>query len=731
MSGYPDQRKQLRMLQQFAACALLIFGGGLITSAGADEAEHISASFSSTQPVSPNSSIQLHSSKPIAKSQERLAVMIGDTDVTSLCVTTNTDITYNAKPFPLPLGETSVIVYLITSQNEWSEIARLPLLVAQPKDEQVKTASATSQPPNAISQVPQENHVSGPFQFIPSISVNVKSQSTALFFPDSSRPDRINFTDVAVQASLQGNYQNRVVSIQNQFDLAGTSVQNEALRFGQLGANAPQLDLSGYSMKYQFRKSTLRLGNVSFGSNRELINSFSSRGISLTVPLSKRFDISGAMMNGTSVVGFANFFGISKRKHQVSSATLGIELVEKRPGGFRIELTGLKGSLLPLNSFNQGAVSDAERSKGGSIRVVASDKAQHFHFDGGFARSQFTNPRDPLLYQGLAVIPVRAVWRNARYLEVAYDLLNGYKLTEKRPLILNLSYRHERVDPLYRSVAAFAQADHLNNQLDLTGSLTPITFALNYTRANDNLNGIKSILQTLSRRYAFSIAAPATALLNQDSNSRWNPHLSFNFDRIHQFAAFVPINGDFVSSTQIPDQVSLLQNFSAEWQLSSNVRAGYRFNYSFQDNRQNGRQRSDLLNENNGVTFGLSLKNLDLNFDLAAERASSFDQNSINSTFRIGTSLTWRMTSKMAWALNASTTGAGDRAKTNHRRDADFDIQYTWRFLTTEKNRWRKVQGQFFVRYANRYGLSNDFVFGFQNFNKLQTFNAGLNFIFF
>ena len=85
----------------------------------------------------------------------------------------------------------------------------------------------------------------------------------------------------------------------------------------------------------------------------------------------------------------------------------------------------------------------------------------------------------------------------------------------------------------------------------------------------------------------------------------------------------------------------------------------------------------------------------------------------------------------MAWALHASTTGAGDRANTTYRRDADLDVQYTWRFLNIEKNRWRKMQAQFFIRYANRYGATRDQLFGFNTFNKLQTFNAGLNFTFF
>jgi hypothetical protein len=485
-SKFRFHRKPMRLFILIISLAVVFtFRGGSKVTAAVDESVRINANFVANQPVSPKGRLELHTSRPLLETEGRLAVMIGDTDVTALCVISGNDVTYDPKALPLPTGETNVLVYLVSRENEWSEVARLPLLVEEPKVIPVTPgpSSGTLSPPSGVAAATtvgpatQTPKTPSPFQFIPNISLNVKSQSTALYFPDSTRPDRLNFTDIALQATFQGNYQNKVVSIQNQFDMAGSSVQNEALRFGQLGADAPQFDLSAYSMLYQLYGAKLRLGNVSFGSNRELINSFSSRGISLAIPITKRFDISGAIMNGTSVVGYDNFFGFSRSTHRISSATLGIEVLDKRPGGFRVELSGLNGSLLPLSSFNQGLVSDAEKSKGASIRVVGSDTSQRLHFDGGFSRSRFTNPSDPLLSQGTDIVPVKAVWRNARYLELSYDLLRGYKLAKNQSLSLNLAYHHERVDPLYRSVAAFNQADHLNNQFDLSGSLGSITFA--------------------------------------------------------------------------------------------------------------------------------------------------------------------------------------------------------------------------------------------------------------
>ncbi|MDQ3820658.1 MAG: hypothetical protein M3362_23655, partial [Acidobacteriota bacterium] len=722
-----------------ASAVLILLAANIVlvhVAAQEEQALRITGNFSAQKAVAPDAQLELQMSRSLKPKEGRLAVLVGETDVTALCVKTENRVTYKPQ-IPLPLGETSVIIYLVSEENRWTEVARLPLVVEEPKPIQPQTkekesaAASSLSPPAPPAQAKQKKP--NPFQFIPSVSVNVKAQSVVLFFPQSSRPERINFTDVSMQATLQGNYSQTDLKIQNQFDLAGSTFQNEALRFGDLGRNAPQVDLSSYLMQYQFHNLKLRVGHISFGSSRQLINNFSSRGISLTVPITKRFDLSGAVMNGTSVVGFDNFFGVSRVKHQIISGALGIELLTKRPGGLRIEIGVLEGSLLPVSSFNQGSVTDAEKDFGGSVRILGSDKSQRLRFDAGFARSHFTNPADPLLYQGRNVVAVRPVSKNARYLDLSYDLLRNYKLIKSRPLNLSLAYRHERVDPLYRSVAASTQADRQNNQLAINGSFGDITFSADDTRAHDDLAGIRSILKTLTRHNAFTLSLSSASLFNQAKPSRWLPRLSLGFDRTHQFAAFVPVGGDFTSLSQIPNQVSTVENFSADWQLSSRLRFGYRFNYSFQDNRQFLRERADILNEVNGVTLGFSpTKRLDLNFDLNAERASNFEQNAISTNLRVGTNLTWRMTKTMVWALNASTTGAGDRARTNHRRDADFDIQYAWRFLSKEgKNRFKKVQGQFFIRYANRYGLARDNIFGFVTLTKFQVFNAGLNFTFF
>jgi hypothetical protein len=88
------------------------------------------------------------------------------------------------------------------------------------------------------------------------------------------------------------------------------------------------------------------------------------------------------------------------------------------------------------------------------------------------------------------------------------------------------------------------------------------------------------------------------------------------------------------------------------------------------------------------------------------------------------------MTSRATLAASVSTIFAGDAADTSDSRNAEVDLQWSYRF-GLERSRYRRVQGQFFIRYANRYQRSFDQIFALNSRTKLQTFNVGLSFTFF
>src|SRR5262249_21096 len=150
--------------------------------------------------------------------------------------------------------------------------------------------------------------------------------------------------------------------------------------------------------------------------------------------------------------------------------------------------------------------------------------------------------------------------------------------------------------------------------------------------------------------------------------------------------------------------------FTSEWQFAK-WRAAYRFNRTSQDNRQPGRERADFLNLVNGVTIGYAPHaRFDLNFDVNAEQAKNFETRRLDRTLRFGAIANWRMTGRATLALNLSTIGAGDLARVSHNRTIEGDAQWSYRF-GYEQTRWKKFQGQFFIRYANRYARTSDRLF--------------------
>lgn len=701
----------------------------------------VSASFEGKQTLKPQEQIEFRLNRAITSAEGRLAVVIGRTDISGLLITTSDSVVYIPKIIPLPAGESPVTLYLVTSDNAWKQIARFSIRVESIDEPQVGSdqqagntvqQDEVSQSQSAGIQASPKNRVFDKAQAVPSITIGMKSQAAESHFPDSTRPDRPQFADMILQASMRSELARGIFNSQTQFDIVGSSFQKEALRFAEKGDIAPKIDLSSYLMQFQAGKVKFDVGHIAVGTNRHLINGFSSRGLSLTLPVTSNLGFSLAAINGTSIVGWDNFFGLSRSKHQILSASLGLELIKERSGGLRIEGSMIDGQLLPISNFNQGNINDAERSNGVGIRVLASDSSQKWRLDGGFARSRFTNPSDPLLAQGQNIVAVSEVTRNARYLEASYVLLRDISLSESKKANLTINYRHEQVDPLYRSIAASTQADRAENQFELVAAISDITATFSHLRFHDNLADIPSILKSLNHRTAFIIGTPLGSFFNKSTRLLpWLPRVSYSIDETHQFSDSVPVNGGFdVDPSTIPDQMSTNQSFLADWQIKR-IRFGYRFNRSYQDNRQVGRERADLSNITNGFTFGCSPSSaLDLNLDINAESAFNKEADRIDRTFRIAPNVTWRLTQNMTVAALVSATFAGDVTRLSRSRNLEADLQWSYR-IGPEKLRMKKTQGQFFVKYANRYAFSRDNVFNTDNLTRLQTLNAGISFTFF
>ena len=741
--------------------------------ARAQDGLSVTANFNANTAVTPDTPIELRLSRALSKDEGRIAVIINRTDLTSLFIIDDTRLVYSPSLMPLPLGASQVVVYRIGIDGNWGSVAVFDLQVVKEKPAPIPTASAVrrdeekpdlrdvntrtngsgdeiaadtktsaknpaSAKPDATPKVAEDARKPRRFGFdkmnnVPSLTLAIKSQPAQWDFPASLRPaQRATFTDGTLQFSLRSEMARGRFGSQTQVDFAGSTFQPEALRFGTLGPRAPEIDLSSYLAQFQFGRAKVMIGHTSFGTARHLINSFSSRGITVTVPITKRLDFSVAAMNGTNIVGYGNFFGLARSKHQLESATIGIELLPKRPGGLRLEISGLTAYIQPLNSFSQGSINDVERSKGGSVRLIATDKAGCFKFDGGFTRSQYRNPADPLLYQGTNTVAVPFLTRNARYLDVSYDILRGYALTKSKKLSLSAGVRYEQVDPLFKSLGASAGADKRQADLQLSGSLGEISFQAGHSRFNDNLRHIASILESLTRSMQFSVTLPTAALWGgTSSTSKYLPRLSYSRSETHQFGAAIPVNGGFETNpSSVPNQYSTNQSFSADWQFQK-VSLGSSYNRSFTNNQQRGREGSDFLNQTMGARVGFNpTRKLNLNFDLTRDSSNDLETRKLTRTWRAGPTVSWNVNKHITWTVGLSNTISGDRAQTSGSRNTEFDTQFAYH-TGLERGGLRKVQAQMFIRYADRYARSHDLVFQTSNLTRVKIFNAGLNLTFF
>ncbi|MDQ3817601.1 MAG: hypothetical protein M3362_07920, partial [Acidobacteriota bacterium] len=296
-----------------------------------DQELTVAASFAGKEFVGPDEQVELTLSRAVKEAEGRLAILIGDTDVSSLFVRERLRLRYNARLWPLPLGESAVVIYLVTREGEWKEIARFRLRVAKEKVETkerenelaARFVNATfSRPdilPLALNEDEDTSQQAEPrpvpaakkrdadkMKFVPSLTVTIKSQPAQTSFPDSARPARPTFTDMTMQATLNGEMSRGIFGSQSNFDFAGSSFRQEALRFGTLGPDAPKIDLASYLIQFKTGRVKYQVGHFSYGSQRQLINNFSSRGLMITFPVTRRLDFSAAAINGTQVVGYNN-----------------------------------------------------------------------------------------------------------------------------------------------------------------------------------------------------------------------------------------------------------------------------------------------------------------------------------------------------------------------------------------------------------------------------------------
>lgn len=759
-----------------------------------EETPTATASFKVGEAIAPDAAIEISLNRAL-RSNEKLAVTIEQTDVSGLFSQNENRFVYNAKLLPLPVGDLNLTVYLIEPNGNWNEIARLPLSVETPEAKETKTENQTkkqdvekpktndktevkieesktvenksletttenvkkkikteettteetiterSKPEEAETQEATTKTTAETtetakdrfFKFLPTFTIAMQAQPFQSNFPAENRPEkRAVFNDFDFTGSLKSEGKIGILSSESNFDFAGSSFKEKTLQFGALGREAPDVDLSSYLMNVQIGKAKFSLGHTSFGNNRHLISSFSSRGLSVSIPINKRFDITAGVLNGTSVLGFGNFLGVSKIRHQMQGVSLGIEFFPERPSAMRLEISGFNGYLQALNGVSEGRIVDAERSRGLGLRFVTSDKSERFKLEFGYALSRFFNPQDTTLDPDGNAVTLPAVMRSSHYADTSYQILKDIKLTETKKLNLAFAFKYEYVEPLYKSLGASPSADKFSQEYALDGSIGEITFQAAHLRSNDNLRNVPSILKLLTRARRFSVALPLAALIGKpEKPSPFLPRLGYSIDQTRSFGAGIPVNGGFeFDPAAIPDLVNTNQTLSSAWQFKK-FTFEYTYNRSYADNRQTGVEKNDQLGWVHGFTLGVNpLETLSFNVGLTLDSQRNFELEQVNGTKTLNFGVNWQPFKNATLTTDFSQNLAGDAARTNRNRSINYNAQFAYNF-NIEKSRFKKFGMQLFVRFADAFARNRDFINDLNNRTQTKLVTGGLTFNFF
>lgn len=677
-----------------------LLAAGLLTTAGAARGLDVQPGFGSGDWVQRREAIELRLDGEPGSVDGRLAVLLDRVDVTELFRRTGETLVYRPELMPLPPGEHELVVYLVGANGEggddWRELARLPLKVLEPGGFQER-------------------------RFEPRLDLE-----TSALVDDRDGAGETGFEDLSGQVSLQGGLVRPGGALQAQVDLVGVTDRQSALRFGTEGEGAPKLDLASYRVELTRNRVRGALGHVSFGDSRHLVNRFTSRGLTFAAPLGSRFELGLGAMNGTSIVGWDNPVGLSDGDHRVLTGSLGFDVLADRPGSLRLTGSWLDARQLPRAGFNTDRLTDREESDGWSLGLSAQSPGGRLRLGLGWAAASFDNPEDPLLGQGAELVAVEEETRDARYLDLDWALVENRG--QRLPTTVTLGYRHERVEPLYRSVAAPVQADVDRHAVDLSATLGPISAQLAWSDQHDNLDDVPSILTTDTERRGLNLFVPLGQLLAGDDGGAppgWLPDLSYGFDRTHQAGRDVPVNGGF-NAGHVPDQVSLSHSGGLQWRGLSWY-GGYTLSFSDQDNRQPGRETADFQTLVHSWTGGWSpLSRLDLSLDLSRERSANRELDEVERTLRGGFGFDWRITDWTGLSGSISHTDAETDPDSRTFESTVVDLRWTVR-LTYDYGERHGVAPQLFVRYAWQDTETEDRVFGLSDSLRDWSVNSGFS----
>src|SRR5215475_16126170 len=129
--SYGTLNTSLRRSLAFIKCVFLATALALASPSAPLQELKITSNLTDLE-VEPTFLLTFTLSRPLPATEGRLAVLIGQTDISNLLTPNGASLSYLPRILPLPTGESQVKVFLVSPSNEWREFTQSTLRVKAP-----------------------------------------------------------------------------------------------------------------------------------------------------------------------------------------------------------------------------------------------------------------------------------------------------------------------------------------------------------------------------------------------------------------------------------------------------------------------------------------------------------------------------------------------------------------------------------------------------------------------
>lgn len=666
-------------------------------------------------------------------SEGKIAIFIGETDLSSQFRQKENELVFSSRAVKLPSGEQDLVVSLVKGDEDWKELGRFQIRV--------------------LTRAGFEE-----FDVDPRFNASLISHFDARTEDDAAPPDKIPATDATFDVGITTDAKRKDTELHTEFNFLGVTLAEEALQFGDRGTGADQFDLSDYQVILRKGNAELQVGHIVYGQNRYLLDQMYSRGIMFTYEFKDVITLSVASMNGTSIVGYQNFVGLRDRDHNITAGTIGIQLIDKEKLNSRFETTLLVGSLEPISDFNVGEVPDKEKSRGIGFTLETNAFSERIRTYGTYARSSFENPFDNDLGGNVLINASQKKTKNAWSGEVSVDVLRYQEFWGSRTATVTTTYRHERIDPDFKSLGVITDSDQLLNEATLDVDIAGVTGQFMHTWIEDNIDDVPSILKMKTRDARFNVNVPVGQLWEgRGSGKPWWPNVSYSWNRVHQYGASHPTSmlsgfGGFSYATpqdsampvttippgDIPDLVSTLQSVVVSFS-DTRWNAEYSLSHSAEDNRQPNMSNNDFLTITHSVSGAVEpVEDLWLNggFDKTRVHMQQMGVNQYTRSWNFGAD--WEFLPNWSALANFTTTSDSDGTGGATSRSRMIETELAYEFEIDAPG-WKRLPGRAYLRLLWQSDKSRDPILSFtgspfmdvSRSGTFWTFNGGMTISFF